>query len=171
MDLAGDVRTNLSRIETIEQRLTWPGRFGSLDALALGSAIVQAASGRETQKDGSEVGVAVRITREADETVVFEYLADDKTKRHHRYLDGKRAAALMSGHASLWAELALESNVLCPEPFDSSSPMLLGAGAFLVRDDQGLAATIAVSGLHNGLDHDVIVEALERVLADKLKLA
>lgn len=62
-----------------------------------------------------------------------------------------QASELMRGHSldGLWAKT--------PE-------LIAGCGAFPVRVRERLVATVSVSGLHDGGDHELIIQGLEREL-------
>lgn len=134
-------------------------KFGADEALELGVAAAKAA-----YELGH--GVSVTVTREADGLVMLQWVADDCSERNLLFANGKRAAARKAGHASPWAQLeatisgedavaAVWANVPAEVP---------ACGAFPIRVEEEWVATLAVSGLMEGLDHEVILRALERVL-------
>ena len=82
-----------------ERVLRYPERFGSAEALALGSAAAALVHAFPS-------GYSVSITREADGVRVFQWVADDKEERNLLFAEGKRNAARAAGHASPWAQLA-----------------------------------------------------------------
>ena len=130
-----------------ERELRYAVRFGAAEALDLGVAAARLAG------DYDEA-YTVTITREEDEAVAFQWLGG-----------GKRAAALAAGHASPWAQLeAIASGNALDEVWAHVPEVCPACGAFPIRVGDEWVATIAVSGLHEGLDHEVIVRALEQVL-------
>lgn len=53
--------------------------------------------------------------------------------------------------------------------FAEAPERLVSAGAFPIYADGELTAVIGVSGLHQGLDHEAIVRALEQVLGKSVR--
>lgn len=135
--------------------------FGSSEALALGCAVAELA------KDYDR-GVAVRITREKDGLVLFQYMMDDKAPRNETFLEGKRQAALSSGHSSLWPYVAHAIDGDCQDVFDNMPKTLPFGGAFPIRANGEWVATLAVSGLHEGMDHELAVRALAHALGREI---
>ncbi|MDO4807748.1 MAG: heme-binding protein [Coriobacteriales bacterium] len=141
-----------------ERELRYAARFGAAEALELGVAAAQLAG------DYDEA-YTVTITREEDGAVAFQWLGEGKGARNLAFAAGKRAAALASGHASPWAQLeAIAGGRPLDEVWARVPEVCPSCGAFPVRAGDEWVATIAVSGLHDGLDHEVIVRALEQVL-------
>ena len=141
-----------------ERLLRFGDGFGSAEALELGCAAARLASDFEET-------YTVTITRESDDAVVFQWLADDKGARNLMFAAGKRAAALASGHASPWVQLeAAALGKGLDDVWAKVSDEVATCGAFPIRAEGEWVATIAVSGLHEGLDHEVVVRALEQVL-------
>lgn len=141
-----------------ERILRYPERFGSEEALELGIAASKLAS------DYAEA-YTVTITREEDGEVAFQWLGEGKGARNLMFASGKRRAALDSGHASPWRQLeALASGESLDAVWAEVPEKVASCGAFPIRVGDSWVATIAVSGLHEGLDHDVVVRALEQVL-------
>ncbi len=152
----------LRTIEAQEAALRWKGSFTSADALRLGCVAARLARGFDR-------GVTVRVVREPDGLVMFEWASDDKAPRNQVFAEGKRQASLAVGHASLWAFVAHELDGSCQDLFDRGTPERMGeadfacpvAGALPIRDREGrLLATLCVSGLHEGRDHELAVRAL-----------
>ena len=152
-----------------EAELIYPERFGADEALALGCAVAK------TARDYDR-GITAVITRESDGMVLFSWSMDDKAPRNAAFAEGKRAAALRCGHASLmcyvehkldgsWDELyrALENPKAAPMPPAEQFVCPVG-GAFPIRVGDTWVATLAVSGLHDGKDHELCVRALARAL-------
>lgn len=155
-------RDALRALEVQEGALRWHGEFTSSDALELGNAVARLS--REYDR-----GVTVRVVREPDGLAMFEWAADDKAPRNQEFAQGKRRASLACGHSSLWADVAHEVDGSFQDLVDRSTPDKFGtpefacpvAGAFPIRDERGtLLATLCVSGLHEGLDHELAVRAL-----------
>lgn len=163
-----------------EAALRFPDCFGSAEALALGCALARVAGAYDR-------GVAAAVTREADGLVLFSWAMDDKAPRHARFAEGKRAAAKLCGHASLmcyveheltgaWDELyqaardgdasagrgrAAKDAAASERAVPAICPV---GGAFPIRVEDEWVATLAVSGLHDGLDHELCVRALASAL-------
>ena len=140
-----------------EERLRYTRPFTSGEALKLGCIIVRL-------NPEYECGVGVKITRESDGLVIFQWMADDKAERYHRYIDGKRLAALGCGHSSLYVEAAHEVDGSFAWMYADDAPEWPGAGAFPIRVGDAWVATVSVSGLHEGRDHELAVRALEEAI-------
>lgn len=141
-----------------ERVLRYAERFGAAEALVLGVAAARLASEYDET-------YTVTITREEDGAVAFQWLGEGKGARNLAFAAGKRAAALASGHASPWAQLEAIAGGRPLDGLWARVPELCpSCGAFPVRVGDEWVATIAVSGLHEGLDHEVVVRALEQVL-------
>lgn len=140
-----------------QERILCYDRFGSAEALALGNAAA-ALAGRYDR------GVGIRITRESDGLVLFQYMMDDKAPRNLTFMEGKRQAALACGHSSLYAWVAHALDGSFQEVFDAMPRMMPCGGAFPLRAGGQYAATFAVSGLHDGQDHALLVRSLCQAL-------
>ena len=132
-------------------------RFGAVEALSLGNIIAELALEYDR-------GVSAAIIREADSLTLFAYSMDDKAPRNFTFIDGKRKTAVACGHCSLWAYVEHELNGAWEKLFNQSPPYILSGGAFPIRVQDAWTATLAVSGLHNGKDHELVVRALSRML-------
>lgn len=132
--------------------------FGCAEALALGNILAELAQEYDR-------GVGVSITREEDGLVLFQYMMDDKALRNLGFMEGKRKAALASSHCSLWPYVEHSLTGKWQEIFDAYPQMLPCGGAFPIRVDNAWVATLAVSGLHEGKDHELTVRALSKALA------
>ena len=166
---------SLATLEAQERALRYPAwvHFGSNKAFELGCIAMRLS--KEYDR-----GVSVRVTRESDGLVMFEWAADDKAPRNQAFMEGKRQASLETGHSSLWAWVAHELGGRCRDLFDrmmagpaAATPekpyACVAAGAFpiwVATADGGVerVATLAVSGLHEGRDHEVAVRALSEAL-------
>ncbi len=137
-----------------ERILRYPERFGASEALALGSRIAVLAPEYDR-------GVTVKITRESDGMQLFAWSMDDKAPRNYEFIEGKRAAVLASGHASVWRQVELKLAGKEDEIFATPGQMP-AAGGFPIRlqGTDEIVATCVVSGLHEGLDHELVVRAL-----------
>lgn len=112
----------------------------------------------------SPSGYSVTITREADGVRMFQWVSDDKEERNLLFADGKRHAALKAGHASPWAQLEAAAAGDAGTVWGNVPEEVPACGAFPIRVGDEWVATIAVSGLDAGLDHEVILRALEAAL-------
>lgn len=140
-----------------QERLLHYKTFGATEALELGNAIAALAP------DFGE-GVSITITRESDGVRMFQWVADDKNARNLLFAEGKRASALKAGHAGPWAQLEGAIAGDLSAVWGKVPNEVPACGAFPLRVDEEWVATVAVSGLSNGEDHEIIVRALEHVL-------
>ncbi len=132
--------------------------FGATEALELGNAV-------ELVSRAFAHGVSATIVRETDDLVMFQWVADDCDGRNILFAQGKRAASKKAGHASPWAQLLAAAEGTDPASVWTDVPNEVPAcGAFPIRVGEEWMATLCVSGLSDGLDHEVIVQSLERVL-------
>lgn len=132
-------------------------RFGADEALELGRIAASLAP------DFGE-GISVTITREADGVRMFQWVADDKGERNLLFADGKRRSALKAGHAGPWAQLEAASAGDTSHVWDNVPDEVPACGAFPIRVGDEWVATIAVSGYMEGLDHEIILRALEKTM-------
>ena len=154
----GEARAAMDVLLTQERVLRYQDRFGAAEAFALGEAAVSLSS------DFAQ-GYSVAITREADGVALFQWVADDCGERNLLFANGKRVSAKAAGHASPWAQLEAVAENGDPAAIWADVPDEVPAcGAFPIRVGEDWVATIGVSGLSDGLDHEVIVRALEKVL-------
>ncbi|MDO4796504.1 MAG: heme-binding protein [Coriobacteriales bacterium] len=110
----------------------------------------------------------VTITRESDAATWFQWLADDKGERNLMFAAGKRNATVAAGHASPWPQLEVLANGRSLDEVWAKVPdEVASCGAFPIRVGDEWVATLAVSGLHNGLDHEVVLRSLEQALGKK----
>lgn len=142
----------LSLLEKEEEDLAFEN-FGNQDAYRLGCEIV-------TLSQEYERGIAVTITREADQCVVFQYLDDAKSQRNLDFASGKRRAALKAGHSSFFVTVDQFLYQNHPELTEDPARYCLSGGAFPIRVNGEWKYTVSVSGLHEGEDHELVVRAL-----------
>ncbi|MDO4537255.1 MAG: heme-binding protein [Coriobacteriales bacterium] len=140
-----------------QERLLRYGRFGADEAFELGRVA-------RSLVPAFASGYSVTITRERDGVRLFQWVADDKDERNLLFADGKRHSALEAGHAGPWAQLEAAVTGELDVVWDNVPARVPACGAFPIRVGDEWVATIAVSGLDAGLDHEVILRALERAL-------
>lgn len=131
--------------------------FGNAEVMALGNALARLA-------EEYDRGVGAAITRESDGLVVFQYMMQDKALRNLSFMEGKRQAVRASGHCSPWLRVENTLNGKWQDLLVQKPRILPGAGAFPIRVKGEHVATVSVSGLHEGRDHELIVRALCHVL-------
>ena len=144
---------DLCVLEAQERDLTFD-RFTSATAMDLGNRLVAL----DAEYD---LPIAVRIVSEPDGSVLFQHIMDGKTGKNIQYAEGKRQTVLHTGHSSAWATVKrqIDGTFLHENP-----DCLLSGGAFPIIAGGRLAATAAVSGLHEGKDHELVVRALAGLL-------
>ncbi|MBR2811657.1 MAG: heme-binding protein, partial [Solobacterium sp.] len=100
--------------------------------------------------------VVVRVVKEPENLIVFQHVMDGKAQRNLDFAEMKRAEALKARRSSAWVYLKERVR---------GEKITVSGGAFPIRLTDGThVATAVVSGLHEGYDHDLIVEALGNVL-------
>lgn len=108
--------------------------------------------------------LSISIYRESDQTVIAQYVSDRKSKRNVSIAAGKRNMSLKCGHSSLYA-YCNNSLTGSYEEYRKQAPQYIcGAGAFPIRVNDEVVATIAISGLKEGADHDIIIDVLNKYL-------
>ena len=101
-------------------------------------------------------GIVVRITRELDNLVLFQSVMEEKAERNFTFAEMKHTSVLKHHHSSAYVYVISQME----EGYEPTS-----AGAFPIFLKDGThVATIMVSGLHEGKDHTVIIEALQNKL-------
>ena len=145
---------DLKMLEQQEKDLSL-NEFSSEIAYEIGSII------KETALE-YDLPVGIRITRESDGLAVFQYMMDAKKERNIEYMEGKRTTVKVTGHSSAWAYVKSRINADMPD-----GDYLLSGGAFPLYVGGNLEAVVAVSGLHEGKDHELIVRSLEKYLNRK----
>lgn len=147
---------HLNQLEAIEQKLNF-SHFNSKDALNLGLTVLEIS--RQYQED-----IIIQITREEDQVVICQYVMDSKSQKNITYASLKRNTVLKTGHSSFWKLVHdVVENQSIETIFGDQSYLPVG-GAFPLYTGEKHVATLAISGLHEGLDHELIVKALCRYL-------
>jgi len=147
---ARDVLLEQERILRFEQ-------FGADEAFRLGGIVVSLVP-------EFDEGVSVTITRETDGVRMFQWVADDKDERNLLFANGKRMAARKARHAGPWAQIEAAIAGDTSHVWDDVPSEVPACGAFPIRVGDDWVATIAVSGYMDGLDHEIILRALEQAL-------
>lgn len=147
----------LDALKKQEEMLQYAEKFGSREALQLGNKIAEMVYAGAYDRE-----VSVRIIREKDETVLFQFAMDSKSEKNVLYMNGKRGAAKRSNHASIWDYVY--SRVYGTALDQMGADYMPVGGAFPIRVNGEWVATLTVSGLHEGEDHELCVRALEEVL-------
>ncbi|MDI9590385.1 MAG: Gfo/Idh/MocA family oxidoreductase [Acidobacteriota bacterium] len=150
----------LEVLDEQERVLRYTDTFDADDAFELGVAIKDLAG-------DYDLGYVIRIVREADEYDLFCWGADGKRQANYGYADGKRRAALRMGRCSLWGWTKAQLEGASQEELFAHGDMPV-AGAFPIRVGDEWVATLCVSGLHEGLDHELLVRGLSTVLGKQV---
>lgn len=140
-------QSDLHILEQQEQDFCYSS-FTSKDALELGLSVIHAAE-REDR------GLVISIIRESDGFVLFQYGMDDKAERNYRFAESKRQMVLRYHHSSAWVYVASQLHLLAEQTSAGSFPVFLKTGE--------LAATVSISGLHEGKDYRILLSALEEI--------
>nr|WP_314464422.1 heme-binding protein [uncultured Clostridium sp.] len=145
------------------EKLFFLKKFDSRDALEVGSRMIRLS--KKYQKEPFII-----IIREQDELPIFQYAGDSMSQRNINFAMKKRNTVLKTGHCSLWVMAHQQTYGGMGEYFQEDTECLPVGGAFPIYVNEDLAATIAVSGLKEGLDHQVIVDALADYFIQQLPL-
>lgn len=143
---------NVKELEQMESLLRLE-HFNSGDALKLGNQIVL-----EAKKFGGDL--AVRIIRMEDRLPVFQYVGEGKSQRNLDFATKKGNTVEATGHCSLWALVKEAAGGSVPAVFREDSDCLPVGGAFPLYVGEEMAAVVMTSGLHDGMDHMAVLNAL-----------
>ena len=151
---------SLELLDEQEKQLSFD-RFISCDALSLGNIAAELAK-RESR------GVSIRIVRESDGMTMFSYAMDDKTPKNEFYIEGKRQVSLMAGHSSLYVHVAHALYGEYEGLYEDAQKYVPTGGAVPIMVNGKRTATLVISGLHEGRDHALAVEAVAVLLKMKV---
>ena len=151
----------LDQLDRIEKSCTFE-IFNSDEALKLGNCLVEASKNYPN-------GVAIMITREVDESVIFQYISDDKSSRNIGFANMKRKAVLESQHSSFYRFIDYAIHDKDVSSLFGKEALYVG-GAFPIIVNDELVATIAVSGLKEGLDQELILKGLSKYFNKDIKM-
>lgn len=140
-----------------QEKILQYSSFGAEEALKLGNIVADFA-----KEYDREIGVL--ITRESDELVLFQYMMESKAPRNVDFMEGKRRAALLTGHSSLWMVVDHTLNGNWNKEMQNVPYYCPSGGAFPIRVNNQWVATLSISGLHEGKDHELVVRALCKAL-------
>jgi uncharacterized protein (UPF0303 family) len=147
----------IARIEEQERRLVLP-RFDNDDAWRLGTVLVELARARS-------VAVTVDIRRNGQQ--LLHYALAGTSADNDAWLQRKTRVVDRFGHASYLIGLRFAAQGTTFEERSRLDPDTYAAhgGAFpITLAGTGVVGTVAVSGLPQGDDHDLVVAALEEYL-------
>lgn len=143
---------SLECLEHIEEYFCFE-HFDSQDALDFGMLIV-----KESEKYDDEL--FVRIIRMEDDLSVFQYVGDRKNQRNIDFAMLKANTVQKTRHCSLWALVKEQVQGGVTSVFCENSNCLPVSGAFPIFVKEEMRAIVAVSGLQEGLDFQVVIDAL-----------
>ncbi|AVH58543.1 heme-degrading domain-containing protein [Streptomyces dengpaensis] len=149
----------IAELEEQERRLTLP-HFTHDDAWALGTLLVELARERRAP-------VAIDIRRGGQQ--LFHAALPGSTPDNDAWIDRKRRVVERYGCSSLLVGSRFRAKGTTFEDSSRLDPDAYAAhgGAFPIAvDGAGVIGTVVVSGLPQVEDHAMVVEALERFLAD-----
>ncbi len=137
-----------------QEKLFAMEQLSSKQALEIGNTVVELL-------EEYDCGISCQIVRESDQTVIFQYVSDDKKERNLKFAQWKHQSIYRFQHSSAWLNIAVHLN---PAMMNAEHPEALpSGGAFPIRNSEGkLIASILVSGLHEGKDHELIIRTLEK---------
>ena len=146
---------DLRQVEKQEELCRY-GKFTGEEALELGNIIAELA--KEYDRP-----VSIEIKRVKDNMVIFRYMMDGKTERNIGFMTMKEQALIDSGHSSGWCGLHYLMDGTFAEWMNDGIHAISG-GAVGIYTEEGLTAIAAVSGLHEGKDHELIIRGICRQL-------
>lgn len=107
-----------------------------------------------------ERNAAIRIYDEVNNRVVFEYLPEDKSQRNFDFMEGKRNVSKYTKHSSLYAVVKNVVFDVYQEIMNDFPTYCPSGGSFPIIVNDVWKYTVLTSGLHEGEDHELIVNAL-----------
>lgn len=150
---------HIDELEFIEKDLRFEN-FDALFALKLALKIIE-----ESKKYEEEI--ALIIFDETKQLVVFQYVMNSKSSRNIELASLKRNTVCRTGHSSLWTLVEAKKESKNINKLFQNKDCLPVGGAFPIYVEEKHVATVAISGLHEGLDHDLIVKSLYNFLNKK----
>ena len=124
--------------------------FTNADAWELGTMILM-----EARRRGAQVGIMIR---RSNGEVVFQY-CDNGITPHNVELMRRKSSSLQLYMAATNAPESVKQMVLDPKEY-----AMLGGGFPICVEEVGVVATVAVSGMGQVSDHDVIVKCISKYL-------
>ena len=156
--MSDDLAELIARIEEQEERLVFT-RFDNGDAWALGSLLVELATGRS-------LPVAVDIRRGTQQ--LFHAGLAGSTADNDAWIERKVRVVLRYGASSylVGRRLAARGQVLDAAMGVDPAEYAAHGGAFPVRvPHAGVVGVVTVSGLPQAEDHALVIEAIEAFLS------
>ena len=132
--------------------------FTNADAWELGTMILM-----EARRRGAQVGIMIR---RSNGEVVFQYCDNGITPHNVELMRRKSNSVLLTERSSLQLYMAATN---APESvkqmvLDPKEYAMLGGGFPICVEEDGVVATVAVSGMGQVSDHDVIVKCISKYL-------
>lgn len=132
--------------------------FTNADAWELGTMILM-----EARRRGAQVGIMIR---RSNGEVVFQYCDNGITPHNVELMRRKSNSVLLTERSSLQLYMAATN---APESvkqmvLDPKEYAMLGGGFPTCVEEVGVVATVAVSGMGQVSDHDVIVKCISKYL-------
>ena len=132
--------------------------FTNADAWELGTMILM-----EARRRGAQVGIMIR---RSNGEVVFQYCDNGITPHNVELMRRKSNSVLLTERSSLQLYMAATN---APESvkqmvLDPKEYAMLGGGFPNCVEEVGVVATVAVSGMGQVSDHDVIVKCISKYL-------
>lgn len=149
-------KNHINELEKIENDLKFE-TFNQQIALDLALSLIQ----HSKNYDGE---IVLRISDEIRNIVIFQYVMETKTEKNIKLAMLKRNAVLQTGHCSLWLLIKAKLENQCLSHLFNNKDILPIGGAFPIYVGEKHVATISISGLHDGLDHELIVKTLYKFL-------
>lgn len=147
---------SLQLLEKQEEILQYTS-FDNNDAWTLAKTVI------DLQKEYDR-NISISIFDEDRQLEIIRVLQDGKTEANLKYMNGKRNSAIACGHSSLYAYV--KAVTAGHQPLFNDMYCSSG-GAFPIRVNGQWKYTVTVSGLHEGMDHEIIIRALEIILRRK----
>lgn len=132
--------------------------FTNADAWELGTMILM-----EARRRGAQVGIMIR---RSNGEVVFQYCDNGITPHNVELMRRKSNSVLLTERSSLQLYMAATN---APESvkqmvLDPKEYAMLGGGFPIFVEEVGVVTTVAVSGMGQVSDHDVIVKCISKYL-------
>jgi predicted dehydrogenase/uncharacterized protein (UPF0303 family) len=151
----------LALIEQQEEILRFDA-FDQEDAEKIGKLLIRMA--QEEYRNP----IAVLIHDEKHDSILFQEIMEGKSERNIEFANKKRKAVLSSGHCSIYPNIANRLTGAYQDIIDGIPEQLPVGGSFPVKVKGEIVATISLSGIHEGLDHELLVRGLAAYLGKEL---
>lgn len=137
-------------------------KFTNYDALLLGKALAD-----KLIESERPIAIIVRIGNYQ----VFSYTMKGKEESHFGWANRKANLVEKIGHSSMYGRIAYMESHEYADLVKQEDIYAIGCGGFpIATKDKGIVGVVALSGLVDPEDHNVIVETLSEIIGKRVDL-